>query len=202
MPIGVLSRHKPMKSSQPRTRRQHGLARSLGAVLLLLMYMAQPVMALQDAFCGCGDMTVCACSDVDAGMPVAESCCAKKAQPAAAKSCCGGGEGDAQTDAESVCHCPPKQVDSTPSGVVFDGQDFEGPFAWWSLLEGHAGDWNLLAPHLGGVDWSEHGSLADRQGWPPGGLPALRRAPTSPKTQRLLNRGLIAFLADLSVADL
>ncbi len=176
----------------------------MGVVLLLLMYMAQPVMALQDAFCGCGDMAVCICSGTDAGAPpvASESCCAKKVQPAADKSCCGAGEDGTSSDAESVCHCPPKQVDSTPSGVVFDGQDFEGPFAWWSLLEGHAGDWNLLAPHLGGVDWSEHGSLADRQGWPPGGLPALRHAPTSPKTQRLLNRGLIAFLADLSVADL
>lgn len=193
-----------MRSSKSRTRRQSCLARSVGVVLLLLMYMAQPVLALQDAFCGCGDMAACACSGVDAGVPPAalESCCAKKAQPAAGKSCCGGGEDENSSDAGSVCHCPPKQVDSAPNGVIFDGQDFEGPFAWWSVLEGHAADWNRLAPHLGGMDWSGNGSMAERQGWPPGGLPSLWRTPASPTTQRLLNRGLIAFLADLSVANL
>ena len=177
----------------------------LGVVLLLLMYMAQPVLALQGAFCGCSSMMssrVCACSAEDLGpadMGEASSCCVQKVQESAEASCCSGG-GD--TDAESVCHCPPQPVDSIPSGVVFDGQACAGPFVWWAELEAQASESRPMAPHLGGVN-SVEGSQNDRYlDGPSGGVPEQDRGPTGPAARRLRAGGMIAFLADLSVAKL
>jgi hypothetical protein len=191
-----------MKLSRSSTRSYRSQSQIFGVVVLLLMYMAQPVLAAQYAFCGCSGMSssrTCGDSAEDLGsMPIGESssCCAQEGSSEVSQSCCAVGT---DSDAESVCHCPLQPVDSVPSGVVFDGQAFAGPFVWWSALEAYANEFQLLAPHLGGTDSVEG---VQRLAWPPGGIPEPDRGPTGPAAQRLCSAGLIAFLADLSVAIL
>ncbi|MDF1837418.1 MAG: hypothetical protein P1V35_06105, partial [Planctomycetota bacterium] len=133
------------------------------------------------------------------GFAVGESsCCAKPADRAVKKPCCASGE---VPDAESVCHCPPHPVESVPSGVVLETVAFTGPFMWWAELQAHANEVQLLAPHLGGLDaeyvgvWSLDLTLGN-------GLLKPNRGPTGPAAAKLCRGGLIAFLADLSVANL
>ncbi|MFT5200483.1 MAG: hypothetical protein ACI87O_003163 [Planctomycetota bacterium] len=191
-----------MNLSRSSTRSSRSQSQIIGVVVLLLMYMAQPVLAAQYAFCACSGMSssrTCGDSAGDLGsapMGESSSCCAQEGPSEVSQSCCAGGT---DSDAESVCHCPLQPVDSVPSGVVFDGQAFAGPFVWWFALEAHAKEFQLLAPHLGGTDSVEG---VQRLAWPPGGIPEPDRGPTGPAAQRLCSAGLIAFLADLSVAIL
>ncbi|MBL4771947.1 MAG: hypothetical protein JKY61_12600 [Planctomycetes bacterium] len=200
-----------MQRQNTHLQSKKSFAHTLGVVLLLLMYMAQPVLAAQGSFCGCSAMGKAGdCGELDGHsgpMPVAEadSCCATKAKPAVELSCCSKlpqGGMSVPPVSESVCHCPLLPVDSAPNGVIFDGQTFEGPFAWWFDLETQANEWVLLAPHLGLLPNGASSSRSVRTAWPPGGLSPCAWGPSGLAPRRLQNSGLIAFLADLSVANL
>ncbi|MCA9001849.1 MAG: hypothetical protein KDB61_07995 [Planctomycetes bacterium] len=180
----------------------------VGVVLLLLLYMAQPVLALGGAGCGCAWMGAehdCSCSGEDHGShgeKTPPSCCgtAQPVKTARADSSCG--DMPAAGEDHGVCQCPHDPVDTTPQGLIFEAQVFEGPFAWWATLESLTRSYRVLAPHLGEPSHGEiHGAAEPRSrppvGWDPGD--STRRGPSA---SRLLNDGLIAFLADLSQANL